>query len=79
MKGLYIDISLNAGGRIIKTNAPHVDGTRVTLLQVDFDKLLADESALQKLQQAGSELKNLAGIPGLKVVTDPKVAIEFAK
>ncbi len=79
MKGLYIDISLNAGGRIIKTNAPHVDGTRVTLLQVDFDKVLADESALQKLQQAGSDLKSLAGIPGMKVVTEPKLAIEFAK
>jgi len=78
MKGLFVDVSMNLNGRIIKTNAPHVEGSHVTLMQIDFDKLLADEGAIQKLQSA-SDLKSLAGIPGLKVVNDPKVTIEFGR
>ena len=78
MQGLFVDIALAVDGRIVKTNAAHVEGSRVTLLQLDFDKLLADESALQKLQGA-TDLKALAGVPGLKVATDQKVTIEFAR
>jgi len=78
MQGLFVDVSLNVDGRIVKTNAPHVEGNRLTLLQLDFDKLLADEAAFQKLQSA-SDLKSLGGIAGLKVVTEPKLTIEFAK
>lgn len=78
MKGLFVDVSMNVAGRIIKTNAPHVDGSRVTLLQIDFDKMLADESALQKLQGA-SDLKALASVPGLTIAAAPKVTIEFGR
>jgi hypothetical protein len=78
MQGLFVDVSLNVDGRIVKTNAQHVDGNRLTLLQLDFDKLLADEAAFKKLQSA-SDLKSLGGIAGLKVVTEPKLTIEFAK
>lgn len=78
MKGLFVDVSMNVAGRIIKTNAPRVDGSRVTLMQIDFDKMLADEAALQKLQGA-SDLKALASVPGLTIASDPKVTIEFAR
>lgn len=78
MQGLFVDVSLNVDGRIVKTNAQHVEGNRLTLLQLDFDKLLADEAAFQKLQSA-SDLKSLGGIAGLKVVTEPKLTIEIAK
>jgi hypothetical protein len=78
MKGLYVDVSLNVSGRIVKTNAPYVEGNRVTLMQIDFDKLIADESALLKLQGA-KDLKTLSSVPGLKVVAEPKVTIEFSR
>jgi hypothetical protein len=78
MKGLFVDVTLNVNGRILKTNAPYVDGTRLTLMQIDFDKLLADEAAMKRLEGA-SDLKALANIPGLKVVSEPKVTIEFAR
>jgi hypothetical protein len=78
MKGLYIDISLAVDGRITKTNAPYVEGSRVTLVQVDFDKLLADEAGFLKLQQA-SDLKTLKDVPGMKIVADPKVTVEFGR
>ena len=50
MRGLFVDVALTVNGHIIKSNAPYVDGSRVTLLQLDFDKLLADDAALLKLQ-----------------------------
>ena len=78
MKGMFVDVSLDLAGRIVKTDAPYVQGSRVTLMQVDFDTLLADEAALKKLQNA-TDIKALAGVPGLKVLTNPTVSIEFAK
>jgi hypothetical protein len=47
-------------------------------MQIDFDKLLADEAALLKLQSA-KDIKSLAAVPGLKVVTEPTVTIEFSR
>jgi hypothetical protein len=78
MRGLYVDVALAVDGKIVKTNAPHVNGSTVTLLQVDFDKLLADESALAKLQSA-TDLKGLSSIPGMKVIADRAVSIEFTR
>jgi hypothetical protein len=78
MRGLFVDVSMNVDGRIVKTNASHVDGSHVTLLQIDFDKLLQDEGAMAKLQ-AATDLHSLASIPGLKIVSEPKVTIEFAR
>ena len=78
MRGLFVDVALTVNGRIIKSNAPYVEGSRVTLLQIDFDKLLADDTALLKLQSA-KDIKSLASVPGLKVVTEPTVTIEFSR
>jgi len=78
MQGLFVDISLDIDGRIVKTNAPHVEGSRLTLLQLDFDKLLAEESGLQKLQNA-TDLKSLSNVAGLKMITERKVTVEFSK
>ena len=58
MRGLFVDVVLNVNGRILKSNAPYVEGSRVTLLQIDFDKLLADDAALLKLQSA-KDVKSL--------------------
>ncbi len=78
MKGLFVDVSLDIDGKIVKTNAPYVAGSRLTLMQIDFDKLLANEAAFLKLQSA-TDLKSLGAVPGLKVVTEPKVTVEFTK
>jgi hypothetical protein len=78
MRGMFVDVALNVNGRIIKSNAPHVEGSRVTLLQIDLDTLLTDEAAFEKLQSA-TDLKSLAMVPGLKVASEPKVTVEFSR
>lgn len=77
-RGMFLDVSIVADGRVLQTNAPYVEGSRVTLLQLDFDKLLASEGALQKLQQV-NDPRLLKDVPGVKVATGPKLTIEFAR
>jgi hypothetical protein len=78
MRGLFVDVALTVDGRIIRSNAPFVEGSRVTLMQIDFDKLLGDDAALLKLQSA-RDIKSLAAVPGLKVISEPTVTIEFSR
>jgi hypothetical protein len=77
MSGLFVDISLNVNGKILNSSAPH-EGSRVTLAQIDFDKLMADPASIEKLQ-AASDLSSLAKIPGLKMLNSPKTTIEFGR
>lgn len=79
LRGLYVDVSLAMDGRIVRSTAPAalVDGSKVTLFQIDFDKLLASPGALQKLQQ--KDPKVLRELPGIKLVEGPTLEIEFAR
>ncbi len=85
-KGLHMGMSVDVEGRIIKTNSPYVEGSKVTLMDIDFDPLLSDEEGFKALSARmeaakGDDRKTveaLNGIKGLKVVTDPEISIEFA-
>ena len=70
-------------GDIVRTNADHVNGRRITLMAFDMDALLADESklkALDKVLSPGASLAEarplLAGIDCIKI-NKPIVKIEF--
>ena len=81
--GFKLSIGLEVAGAIVKTNAEYVDGSRLTLLEMDMDSLLADEAKLKALQgQIGSEpslsaikpfLKDIKGIK----IDGPLVSVEF--
>jgi hypothetical protein len=78
LRGLFVDVSLAVDGRIIKTNAPHVSGSTLTLLQFDFDKVHATEGALTKLQQI-TDPRMLNDIPGVRMLTGPVISVEFGR
>jgi hypothetical protein len=82
-KGFKIGIDVEVAGKILKTNADHVAGSRVTLLEMDLSELLQDEGKLKEVQKmlgpsaSVSELKPyLKDVKGLKV-NDPVVTIAF--
>ena len=80
LDGLHIEIALDVAGSIVKTNSPYVDGSRVTLLELDFSQLMSNEKVLSELTQPGSieEAKQmLAGMKGVKVNLDKDVSVEF--
>jgi hypothetical protein len=78
--GLKISVAVKPGGTLVRTNSPYVTGNTVTLFEMDFDQLLANPDALQKLQglktieQAKAAFKN---VKGLKVNPDRDVEIVF--
>jgi hypothetical protein len=82
LEGMRIAMHVEIMGDIVATNATHIEGTRVTLMEIDFGAFLSNEAALQAL--AGKKLGSVADlkelmklIPGLKLEIEPKVAILF--
>jgi hypothetical protein len=81
--GFRILIDLEVDGKIVKTNADYVDGSRVTLLEIDMASVLQDEEKLKSLQtkiKPGASLAELRpylkDIKGVKV-NHPSVTIEY--
>ena len=76
--GARITIAVEPAGTLVRTSSPYQDANRVTLFDVDADQLLTVE-ALGKLRElkGPADLKS-ANLPGLKIVVDPEVTIEFA-
>jgi hypothetical protein len=78
--GARLVVAVEPAGRLLKTSSPHVDGSRVTLLDLDIDRFLTDEMMTRLLQmKATDDLQALIkGAEGLKITLDPETTIEFA-
>ncbi len=82
MDGMRIKISLQPRGNIVSTNASYVEGSEVTLLDVDFSALLKNKGSLDKfkknppksLDEMEAIVKN---IPGMKIELQKSVSIKF--
>ncbi len=86
MKEFFRDMKLvvqvAVDGKIAETNASYVDGSTVTLMDIDFNKILDDPEMLSQLKdaedmdpKAAKEL--LKKIPGLRVETEDVVTVKF--
>ena len=81
-KDMRMSMSVDVVGKITATNAANKEGSRVTLLDVDFNKILADPAkmkAMTKIKDPNSaEAKAfLKSVPGMKVETANPVKISF--
>lgn len=82
MQGMHFAIKIDCNGEIVKTNATNVDKSVITLLEMDFDKLMDDNKKLKELnvkQPEGiEEVKEiLKDIEGLKFETQEEVTVRF--
>lgn len=80
LAGAHLAIAIEPAGRLVRTSSPYVSGQRVTLVDVNVDSLLNDDTLLQRLQAARTpdEAKAiLKAVPGLKINLDPEITIEF--
>lgn len=82
MSGFRISIQIEVDGDIVETNATHVDGTTITLMEMSFDELLEDPEQfkkLKKLDDASYEETRefLKDIPGIKFETNETVEVVF--
>jgi hypothetical protein len=65
---------------VARTSSPYVDGRRVTLLEVDLDEVLKDDTLLPRLQAAKTQDEAKAIVKaaqGLKINLDRDITIEF--
>ena len=81
-KDMKISMAVEVAGTIKETNAEYKTGARVTLMEMDFNKLLANPEKFKKLAKEDpktlQETKALMkGIDGIKVETAPEVKIKF--
>lgn len=82
MKGLKLRTVVEVNGKLVKATSPHVQGSTVTLLEMDFDQITADDANFKKFTQAGEDPstmnpKALQGIKGMKINPDAEIVIEF--
>ena len=86
MKNLFQDMKLNISlrfeGTIVNTNATYRDGSTVTLIEMDFGKIMSNHELLKQLSTAKpqtiEETKALfKHVEGLKFETNNPVTIEF--
>lgn len=79
--GAHVTIAVEPAGTLVRTTSPFVDGSRVTLLDIDLDRLLENDALVARLQatESAEALKAiLRDAPGLKVNFDRAITIEFA-
>jgi hypothetical protein len=81
LAGARLTVGIEPEGRIVKTTSSFVDGNRVTLLDLDFDKAVADPDLATKLQSARTtdDVKAIvASLQGVKIPLEPEISIAFA-
>ena len=79
---MKIGIAVEVQGTIVETNANYREGSRVTIMEMDFGKLLEDENTFKELVtaqpntlEASKEL--LKDKPGIKVELEDQLIIRF--
>jgi hypothetical protein len=77
---MKMSLAIEVDGAIRSSTATHVDGARVTVMEIDFGDVVADEGRfLELLSQnpdtLSSTLSALAEIEGIKVETQPSFEI----
>jgi hypothetical protein len=86
MKQLYADMRMKlvveVDGTIVDTNATYREGSRVTLMEVDFGKLMEEGDKFDELMQAKPETveemkRALEGVESIKVETAQNIRIRF--
>ncbi|QQL45489.1 hypothetical protein [Sulfuriroseicoccus oceanibius] len=83
VQGMKITMALEVDGEIVKTDADHVDGNKITIMSVDVGKVFANEEALEMLDSPEAmddvdTLRELSKkIDGLKIEADDTITVEF--
>ena len=82
MKGMKINMNVIFNGEIISTNSSYKEENKITLLGIDFGKIISNPEAFKKLNQKNPEnfveFKEIVkDIPGIKLEADYPVSVTF--
>ncbi|PYQ99460.1 MAG: hypothetical protein DMF97_11100, partial [Acidobacteria bacterium] len=73
-------LGVEPDGALVRTNSAYLDGPRVTLLEVDLDQALKDDTLVARLQAAKTPEELKAAIkdaPGRKLTLEKELTVEF--
>lgn len=82
-KDMRIAVSVEPVGQLVRTNATHVQGQKVTVLDIAFGELFANPASFEKMEKLGNnpsfdQIRTaLAGVKGIKINEVEKLEIEF--
>jgi hypothetical protein len=82
LKDMRVSMAVEVEGKIVETNASYHDGSRVTLMELDFNKVMADPEKFKALASANPQSLEeakalLKGLDGVKIEMAAKVEIKF--
>ena len=82
MKGMKINMNVIFNGEIVSTNSSYKGKNKITLLGIDFGKIISNPEAFKKLNQKNPEnfveFKEIVkDIPGIKLETNYPVSVTF--
>lgn len=80
LAGARILLAVEPGGALVRTSSPYADGQRVTLLEVDLDEVLKDETLVARLSAAKAPdevMEIMKRAAGLKINLDREITVEF--
>lgn len=81
LKGMRMAVSVEVDGNIVETNATYRDGNRLTLLELEVDKLLEADPESAVVLSPGADVeamkKAISKVPGVKVELESEVRIVF--
>ena len=82
MKDMHIALKLDINGNITQTNASYVNGSEITLFDINFNGIFDNPEKLKKFKQQNpkniEEFKELMkGIPGIKIELNNNVSVRF--
>ena len=82
MKGMRISIAVEVDGEIVQTNATYVDGSKLTLFEMDLTEMMKNKEAFKEFK--AKEPKNieemkefLEKFQGMKIEIEKPVSVKF--
>lgn len=81
-EGMKIAVAVEVEGKILETNATYREGSRITLMELDFGKLIEKAEDFKKFSLAQPETLEetkqfMKDIPGIKVELNEEIKITF--
>jgi len=82
MAGMRLSVAVEVEGEVVESNAAHREGPRVTVMELDFDRLIESAEDFEKFSQAnpgsvGGAKELMKDIPGVKVEPEREIRILF--
>lgn len=82
MRGMHMSMVVHVRGDIVETNAQYAEDSKITIMDIDFDKVIDNPEKLKELKAAEEKSpaevqKILKDIPGMKIDIGEDIFVTF--